>query len=161
VDGKEYESITKIIQPVLLDSVTSGFPFVDDSSRNKVRITANYRDPDTLGNSQFYFWRFKENRTGFGWASLTKSRAPGTDDLANGQYIRLTHPQGFDVGDTVNYYLASVPRDVYRFWDSFNKARDNNGPFSTPVTLVSNIKGDGVIGCFSGFSISSKTIITR
>jgi hypothetical protein len=61
------------------------------------------------------------------------------------------------VGDTAIYYLVSVERPVYDFWDSFNKARVNGGPFSTPVVLKSNIKGDNVVGCFSGFAVSSMT----
>ncbi len=160
-DGKQYSSITQVMEPVLIDSLSSGYPFVDDDNNNKLRITVNYQDPDTLGNAQFYFWRFKDNRNNFGWAGLTRSRAPGIDDLTNGEYIQLTSVPGFDVGDTVNYYMASVPRDVYRFWDSYNKARNNNGPFSTPITLLTNINGEGVTGCFSGFSISSKAIILK
>jgi hypothetical protein len=159
--GNNYTAITKLIQPVPIDSLTIGFEFLNDSNQRQVRITNNYKDPDTLGNAQFYFWRFSSNSKSFGWGAFTKSRAPGTDDLNNGEYIRLTHPQGFSVNDTVNYFMASVTRDVYQFWDSFNKARDNNGAFSTPVTLRTNINGPNVTGCFSGYALSAKTIITR
>lgn len=160
-EGKEYSAITTLLPTVPVDSLSSGFPFVDEEGKNKLRITNNYKDPDTIGNRQFYYWRFRDNRNNFGWGGLTKSRAPGTDDLTNGQYIRLTHPQGFLVGDTVNYYMASVTTDVWNFWDSYNKARDNDGPFSTPVTLKSNISGTDVTGCFTGLSLSTKTIILR
>ena len=159
--GNNYSAITKLITPVPIDSLTLGFEFLNDSNQRQVRITNHYKDPDTLGNAQFYFWRFSSNSKNFGWGAFTKSRAPGTDDLSNGEYIRLTHPQGFSVNDTVNYFMASVTRDVYQFWDSFNKARDNNGAFSTPVTLLTNIKGTNVTGCFSGYALSTKTIITR
>lgn len=161
VDGQNYSAITSVIQPVLVDSITQGFPFVNDLGDSLFRITNHYRDPDTLGNAQFYFWRFSENKKNFGWGGFTKSRAPGTDDLYNGEYVHLTHPQGFSKTDTINYYMASVTRDVYNFWDSYNKAHDNNGPFSTPVNLITNIKGNNVTGCFSGFAISSKTIVIR
>lgn len=161
--GNQYSAIAAMLQPVPIDSLTTGNKYVDqsDSNKTKARITIHYQDPDTLNNTQLYYYRFSENRNNFGWGGLSRSRAIGTDDLTNGEYIRLTHPRGFVVGDTVNYYMASITRDVYNFWESYHKARDNGGPFATPVTLVSNIKGNNVTGCFSGFSLSSKTIIIR
>ena len=155
-EGKSYSAITSLITPVPVDSILVGFPFVNDLGDSLYRITNHYRDPDTLGNRQFYFWRYSENKNNFGWGGFTRSRAPGTDDLTNGQYIRLSHPQGFSVNDTVTYMMASVTRDVYRFWDSYNKARDNNGPFSTPVSLEGNVSGTEVTGCFSGLALSVK-----
>jgi hypothetical protein len=160
-EGRQYSAVTTLLPTVQIDSLTSGFPFVDDEGKNKLRVTNNYKDPDSIGNRQFYYWRFRDNRNNFGWGGLTKSRAPGTDDLANGQYIRLTHPQGFVAGDTLNYYMASVTADVWKFWDSYNKARDNDGPFSTPVNLTTNIIGTDVTGCFTGLSLSTKTIVMK
>ena len=160
--GKQYSAITTLLQPVAIDSLTIGYPYVnEDDSTNRVRLTNHYKDPDTLNNTQFYYYRFFENRNSFGWGGLSKSRTSGTDDLTNGEYIHLTHPRGFVIPDTINYYMASVTRDVYTFWDTFNKARDNNGPFATPVTLSSNIRGTNVTGCFSGLSLSSRTVILR
>jgi len=163
-DGaKQYSAIATMLTPVPIDSLTVGYRFVDesDSNKTKFRITNHYKDPDTLNNTQFYYYRNEENRNNFGWGGVSKSRAFGTDDLTNGQDIHLTHNHGFALGDTVTYYMASVTRDVYNFWDTFNKARMNGGPFSTPVILNSNIKGDNVTGCFSGLSLSSKTIIVK
>jgi Domain of unknown function (DUF4249) len=160
-EGKQYSAVTHLLPPLPVDSVTSGFPFTDDDGLAKVRITNHYKDPDTLGNRQMYYWRFRDNRNNFGWGGLNRSRAPGRDDLVNGEYIRLTHPQGFTAGDTVNYFMASVTVDIWNFWDSFNKVRDNDGPFSTPVSLGSTIRGADVLGCFSGLSLSSKTVVVR
>lgn len=161
--GNEYSAVSSLLQPVKIDSLTQDYRYVDveDSNKVKLRLTNNYKDPDSLNNTQFYYFRFSENRNNFGWGGLSKSRTAGTDDLINGQYIRLTHPRGYVVGDTVNYYMASVTRDVYNFWDSYNKGRDNNGPFATPVTLKSTISGPNVIGCFSGLSLSEKTVIIK
>ncbi len=126
------------MKPVPIDSLTIGYGYIDkdDNNKTKYRITNHYKDPDTLGNSQFYYYRFSENRNNFGWGGISKSRATGTDDLTNGQEIHLTHPRGFVVKDTVDYYMASVTRDVYNFWDSYNKARNNNSPFATPVVWL-------------------------
>jgi hypothetical protein len=159
-EGKQYSAITQLLPPVAIDSATVGFPFTRDGIE-KVRITNHYKDPDTIGNRQLYYWRFKENRNNFGWGGLNRSRAPGTDNLTNGEYIRLTHPQGFERNDTMDYYMASVPRDVWTFWDSYNKALDNDGPFATPVSLISNIRGENVTGCFSGMSLVTRRVFIR
>jgi hypothetical protein len=161
--GNQYSAISTLLRPVAIDSLTLGERYVDasDSNRTKLRITNHYQDPDTANNTYMYYWRHNGNRRNFGWGAISRSRASGTDDLSNGQYIHLTHARGFVIGDTVNYYMAHVTRDVYNFWDSFNKARDNNGPFATPVTLSTNVKGNNVTGCFSGLSLSSKTVVVR
>ena len=158
-----YSSVTTLLHPVPIDSITSGYPFIDeeDSSKLKLRITNHYKDPDTLNNTQFYYYRSAENRGNFGWGGLSKSRTAGSDDLSNGQYIRLTHPRGFLTGDSLTYMMASVTRDVYQFWDSYNDARRNGGPFATPVVLGTNLKGENVTGCFCGLSLSSKTIVIK
>ena len=163
--GKNYSAITTLLQPVQIDSLTIGFGYKDeeDDNKQKFRITNHYKDPDTLNNTQLSLYRFSENRNRFGWGSFFGNRNSntGTDELTNGQYMHLTHPRGYVVGDTVNYHMASVTRDVYNFWQSFNNARNNNGPFATPVTLSSNITGTNVTGSFSGMSLSSKTIIIK
>lgn len=162
--GKKYTAIASLLTPVTLDSVNSAYKYIDDedSSKAKARLTINYLDPDTLGNNQMYYWRSRDNRNNFGWGGLARSRrTTGTDELTNGQYIRLTQPQGYLIGDTVNYYLVSINRLVFNFWDSFNKARNNSGPFSTSATLLNTIDGENVTGCFSGYSISTKTFIIK
>jgi hypothetical protein len=160
-ENQDYTGYTELLQPVPLDSVNYGYPFVDEDSIEKVRITNNYRDPDTIGNAYFYYWRFKENRRNFGWAGLRKSGAPGRDDQTNGEYIRITHPQPFDYNDTIDYMLTHVTRQTHTFWDSYLDARNNGGPFATPVTIKNYIEGKNVLGCLMGLSVSQKTIITR
>jgi hypothetical protein len=161
--GKRYSAITALIPVIPIDSLTSGYHYLDedeDTSQIKARITVHYKDPDTIGNTQLYYWRTRYTGDNFGWGGLGANRfTPGTDDLVNGEYIHLTHGNGFELKDTVQYYMVCVERNVYNFWDSFNKARSNSGPFSTPVKLQSTISGDNVIGCFSGFSLSTKRII--
>jgi hypothetical protein len=160
--GGTYTAITSLPEPVALDSVTSGNYFMDSIYR-KARLTLYYQDPDTIGNTQLFYWRNNFNHSNsFGWGSYGSNRfLPGTDDLTNGQYITVTPNNGYIIGDTVHYHLVSVERQVYNFWDSYNKARDNAGPFATPVKLASTIKGENVVGCFSGFSLSTKTIIVK
>jgi hypothetical protein len=161
-NNQNYIGYTNLLQPVLLDSVTYGNEYFDDTdSAYRVRITAHYKDPDTLGNTQFYYWRNNERRNNIGWAGLIKSRAPGRDDTNNGEYIRLTHPGAIKYNDTITYMLTSVTRNTHSFWDSYITARDNGGPFATPVKMKNYIIGQNVIGCFMGLSVSEKTIITK
>lgn len=162
IKGSKYTSVTSLPQPVILDSVTPGNYFFD-SIYQKARLTLHYKDPDTIGNTQLYYWKNNFNHSkSFGWGSYGSNRfLPRTDDLTNGQYMQVTPNNGFPIGDTVHYYLVSVERRVHEFWDSYYKARDNAGPFATPVKLKSNIMGENVVGCFSGFSISAKTLIVN
>jgi hypothetical protein len=163
-DGKQYSAVTRMQEPLPLDSVTAGDHFTDEDKGVSIRIariTAHWKDPDTIGNTQMYYWRVG-NMSSLGWGGLGAGRYMiGTDDLVNGQYIHLTHNNGFGLGDTVTYYLVNVERKVYNFWDSFNKARTSAGPFTTPATIQSTISGEDVLGCFSGFSISSKKVFIQ
>ncbi|WP_276481096.1 DUF4249 domain-containing protein [Paraflavitalea pollutisoli] len=165
VEGKQYSAITQLPVPVAIDTLTCGFYYTDsnaDTTYSKARITVNYKDPDTIGNTQLFFWRHWDNRKSFGWGALGTNRfASGADDLVNGQQIAFTQSYGFVLGDSVSIYMASVERPVYNFWDSFNKARSNDGPFATPVTLQSTIQGELVTGCFSGFSVSVKSVVVQ
>lgn len=164
-EGKKYTAITALIQPVQIDTLTAGDYFIDedeDTVTQRARITVHYKDPDTIGNTQMYYWQGRDERFNLGWGGMGVSRfVAGTDDLVNGQYIGLTMQRSFEIGDTVLFHMISVERKVYNFWDSFNKARSNGGPFATPVKLLSTVSGENVIGCFSGFSLSSRVIIIR
>ncbi|MHA4843837.1 DUF4249 domain-containing protein [Flavitalea antarctica] len=163
-EGKNYNAITSLPSIITIDTLTTGHPYIDVAEGNvpKARVTVNYKDPDTIGNRQLFYWRQEKNRDGFGWGALSSNRRiNGTDDLTNGQYLTLTQPYGFNYNELVTYYMVSVTREVYTFWDTFNKARNNDGPFSTPVELIGNINGPNVTGCFSGFSVSSKSVVVK
>jgi hypothetical protein len=166
VEGKKYTATTALLIPVPVDSLSTGNYFVDEDDDHdtltKARITVYFKDPDTIGNTQLYYWRHGGIRNNFGWGGLGANwYTPGTDELVNGQNVKITHSYGFVIGDTVEYFMANVERKVYNFWDSFNKARDNGGPFATPVSLLSTINGENVTGCFSGFSLSTRNIIVK
>lgn len=165
VAGRQYSAVTELPAPVPIDTLTCGYYFTDsnaDTSYSKARVTVHYKDPDSVGNTQLFFWRNGGNQKSFGWGALGTNRfAAGADDLVNGQQIAFTQSYGFILGDSVSMYMASVERKVYNFWDSFNKARDNDGPFATPVTLQSTVQGNQVTGCFSGFSVSVRSVIVQ
>lgn len=155
-EGKKYSAITTLPLPVRIDSLTNTPSFRDDSGKLRSRLMVHYKDPDTLGNAQLYYWKNVESKSTFGWGAMYTDRyIPNTDDLINGQAVHITHSSQLPVGDSIRYFLISVERPVHDFWDSFNKARINGGPFTTPVSLKSNIRGENIVGCFSGFSVST------
>lgn len=134
----------------------------EDTTTTRARITVHFQDPDTIGNAFMYYWRGREQRLNIGWGGMqNNSFISGTDDLVNGWHLSLTMQRSVVYGDTVRFHLISVERKVYNFWDSFNKARTNGGPFATPVKLLSTVSGENVIGCFSGFSLSSRWVVVR
>lgn len=163
VDGNVYTSVTYLPVPVVLDSLSSENHFINaETKEERALITLHFQDPDTLGNAQLIYLRSDDNRNYFGWGGLRASRyMHGTDDLINGSYLHATLSSDFAMGEQIDYYFLSVERRVYNFWNSFSKARENAGPFSTPVMLDNTITGDNVTGCFSGFSVSSKTIVVK
>lgn len=163
VDGNIYTSVTHLPIPVVLDSLSSEHHFMDAEKKEmRALVTLHFKDPDTLGNSQLIYIRSDDNRNNFGWGGLRASRyMHATDDLVNGEYLHATLSSDFSIGEKVDHYLVSVERRVYNFWNSFNKAKENAGPFSTPVILDNTITGDNVTGCFSGFSLSAKTIVVK
>jgi len=164
VGNKHYSATTQLLQPIKIDSLTSGYHYNDDDDPTErlARLTVHYQDPDTIGNNLLYYWRARENRLSFGWGAMRNDRfANATDELTNGQYIRLTHSARFHVGDTVSYYLVHVERKIYNFWNSYNRARANGGPFATPVALANTISGENVVGAFSGFSVNRRRIMVK
>ncbi len=163
-EGRNYHAVTSLPSLVKLDSLSTGSPIADqeDAGKLKAPVTAHYKDPDTIGNRQLYYWKYSKNRDSYGWGGLSSNRySNGEDDLVNGQSVRMTQPASFADGELVDYYLVSVTRPVYEFWESFNNARNNAGPFSTPIKLKGNVQGPGVTGCFSGFTVSTKSIVVK
>lgn len=160
VNGEAYTATTSLLHPIPIDHLSTDYHYTDEDGSNKGRVTVHFKDPDTTGNFQLFYWRHSDNKESFGWGSLgTSKRIISSDENNNGSYMRLTNSYGFVKGDSITYYMANVTRDVYNFWDSYNKARNSNGPLSTPVSLTGNIRGNNVTGCFSGLAISAATVV--
>jgi hypothetical protein len=160
VDGESYTASTPLLYPIPIEHLSTDYHYTDEDGSNKGRITVHFKDPDTTGNCQLFYWRHSDNQKSFGWGSLgTSKRIINSDENNNGSYMHLTNSYGFVKGDSITYYMANVPRSVYNFWDSYNKARNSSGPLSTPASLLNTINGKNVTGCFSGLAISAATII--
>lgn len=159
INGQKYTATTTLPYPIPI-RLSTGFQYTGKDGVEKGRITVHFKDPDTTGNCQLFYWRHSDNKQSFGWGSLgTSKRLTNTDENNNGGYMHITDSYGFVKGDSVTCYMANVTRSVYNFWDSYNKARNSSGLLTTPVSLASEIKGKNVTGCFSGLSISTATIV--
>ncbi len=158
-NGQKYTATTTLLHPIPI-RLSTGFQYTGSDGVEKGRITVHFKDPDTTGNCQLFYWRHSDNKQSFGWGSLgTSKRLTNSDENNNGSYMHITDSYGFVKGDSVTCYMANVTRSVYNFWDSYNKARNSSGLLTTPVSLVSDIKGKNVTGCFSGLAISTATIV--
>lgn len=159
IDGKLYSATTVILDPIPIQ-LSTGRQFTDDDGIRKGLINVHFTDPDTLGNYMLFYWQNTKDKNSFGWGSMgSTKRITFSDEENNGNSIRLTNNQEFMKGDKITYYMAHVSKEVYQFWDSYNKTIDSDGLLSIPAPLNSNITGEHVTGCFSGLAISSSTIV--
>lgn len=81
------------------------------------------------------------------------------DEVRNGKPLTYDRFQPFTENDTVDVFLCRTGVKEYRFWQSFVTARNNDGPFATPVQLKSTL--NGAIGCFTGLNIDHKRILIK
>lgn len=148
--------ITSIPALVPLDSMT----YVNKSSggESKVRVTLHFNEPVATNNNYRVVYRTGSdsliNTWGFQSGTITFS-----DDFINGVYRRLDMFNSFEPGDTLNLWFTSIDRSSYNFWESFNDARRNGGPFATPVLVKSNVTGG--IGCFTGQAMMYRRLLIR
>lgn len=151
-EGKSVRGTTSIPALVPLDSMTY------TRERREATITLHYNEPVAINNNYFIIYRNGSDSTirtwGFHTGAFTFS-----DDFINGEYRRQTLFNKFNAGDTVNLWMSSIDRLSYNFWESFDDANRNGGPFATPVTVESNITGG--IGCFTGMSTDYKRVVIR
>lgn len=171
-DGKHYEAVTKIPNPTPLDSVISVYPQPPfDTSKNPTarQIKLFFTDPDTLGNCVRYFT--KRNSEPF----FPGLNSVYDDQLINGKPFVTTFPMGenratemkFDslglayIGDTVTLKWCAIDKPVYDFWSTYEYSLGTLGnPFSTPVSVKSNISNDG-LGVWAGYGAIYKTVIMK
>jgi hypothetical protein len=166
VEGKEYNSVTSIGEPVQLDSLWFKDELPEDSLGS---IWVRLKDPPGIG--QFYYiW--SENLTQ-GRASAPIDGSPSFEDrLFDGETIDFSIFQGsnlasddgsgeeyfwFTEGDTVIVKLGIIDRGVYDFWESVDAASDLN-PFSSPTPVYSNFDNGGR-GVWAGYATTVDTII--
>jgi hypothetical protein len=139
ISGKNYTASTKLLQPVLIDSVNHTV-----NINNEVSIGIKFTDPAASDNfyRRFVFKneRNPERRANFRFA----------DKLFNGKDFSLFTGFSFEKGDTVTVRLYNLNKDHFNFLESVNTADDAaSNPLSQPVFAKGNISGDA-LGIFTG-----------
>jgi hypothetical protein len=159
-DGKYIHGVTSIPALVPLDSLTSSFRVnpVNDKDTGYF-MTIHFDEPAETGNNYRYLFKVGGDTLSFGWGSINEEDGAFNDEIVNGVYRSFTFGDRFKFNDTVSFYLTSIDRPAFNFWDSYSQARSNGGPFATPVQLKSNI--NGAIGSFTGKAVSRKRLIFK
>jgi hypothetical protein len=163
--GKEYNSTTMI--PSITKRIDSiwwkPLPAVSDS--NKAAVIIRLTDPPGYGDYIRYFT--KRNREPFYPAvnsvfddlfidgtTYEVQVQPGVDrniDSADVNFFRR--------GDTVVFKISNIDKATFNFWRTFEYSYAVVGdPFSTPVKVLSNIRGDA-LGYFGGYASQYHTLI--
>ena len=166
--GKEYTAVTTI--PNITKKIDSiwykpGPPQLDT---NKVIVMVKATDPPGFGDYIRYFTKRNNERFLPGFNSVF-------DDLfIDGTTYELQVQAGIDRNttisdddfffnkeDTVTFKLSNIDKATYEFWRTMEYSYQSVGnPFSTPIKVTSNIKGNA-LGYFGGYASQFRTLIIR
>lgn len=165
-EGKEYTATTTI--PALTKRIDSMWwkQAPPPAESDQVTIMLRATDPKGFGDYIRYFT--KRNSEPF----LAPSNSTFDDLFVDGTTYELPIERGVDRnvkikdedrffkrGDTVTLKLCNVDKATYNFWRTmeFTYASVGN-PFSTPVTVESNLTGNA-LGYFGGYACQYRTVI--
>lgn len=178
-EGKKLWAITKIPVPKALDSAVFQRESADDTIG---RFIGHLSDPDSIGN--YYRVMTRRMNTKYYVKNIFGKMAPPDyypsfgsydDRLFNGKKFEFRISRGspanqpdegrdrnrFKVGDTVSIKWISITKETYDFWRTLDVTVNNNGnPFAAPVTIKSNIQGQG-LGAWSGYGPTYLTVIAK
>lgn len=169
VDGKTYESTTKIPTPTPLDSIITKVPDRPNPDPNSRTLRIFFKDPDTAGNSvRYYTSRNNE-------PIYPALNSVYNDEIINGTNFTTEFPlaeprstqKPFDSlgvcypGDTVRFKWAAIDRNVYNFWNTYEFALGTLGsPFASPIQVKTNIS-NGALGIWAGYGAIYYTIVAQ
>lgn len=154
-DGRSVSGRTNIPNPVSIDS--THYWFQQNGKDTNAYFYLQWMDGPEQNN---YRVVLKKGFIPFltGWGSGDRFYT-FDDALINNKPRPFLMLNPFKYGDTVNVYLSQIGRQEYLFWDSFRNAAGNGGPFATPVSVRSNVKG--AIGSFIGYGLTQHQFILR
>ena len=143
VEGKQYTAVSKMPQPVFLDSVTFALNF-DFNNKQQINAVVNFRDPVGLGN----YYQFNE--------VLDGRQIPNVfvfeDRLSDGRYIQqpLFNDSAYlKKDDTLVLTMNCVDENIYNYFFTLaNVTGNNNFQTATPANPVTNWN-NGALGYFS------------
>jgi hypothetical protein len=176
LDGQEYSAVTSILHPFNLDSI--GFAsFMNRDTTRSVRASMT-DDPATTDYYRFQVKVHGKKLHDRFWAScmpvvfddLTFSgmtmnvealRAIPTrlfledmNDEQRREYNRLTYRKG----DTIYVKHSRMDYEAYRYWVTAAGELGGGNPFMSPAPVISNIKGENVLGVWCGYASKIDTL---
>ncbi len=167
VEGKEYNAVTSVGQPVELDSLW----FKDELPLDSLG-SIWCRLSDRAGTDDYYYMWTQNLTQGRSMYAIDGSPSFG-DRLFQGETIEFNFYQGsnlanddgngddepwwFREGDTVIVKLGIIDREVYNFWESVDAASNLN-PFSAPTPVFSNFDNGGR-GVWGGYATTVDTFV--
>ena len=179
LDGQEYSAITSILRPFSLDSIRLT-RFMNRDTTASVRVVMT-DDPATTDYYRFQVKVHGKKLHDRFWVSnmpvvfddLTFSgltmnvevlRAIPTSlfleemtDAQRREYYRLTYRKG----DTIYVKYSRMDYDAYRYWITAAGELNGGNPFMSPAPIVSNIKGENVLGAWCGYASKIDTLYFR
>jgi hypothetical protein len=174
-EGKEYNAITSIQQPVPLD--TAYFRNNNDGDLvDQGFIYAKSNDPAGLGNA--YRWQTQRiNDSPNGAASNGSFQSPSNavwddsfiegleydfqfnDPSSYGAEVNEVLRGYFTVGDTVVVKFSAIDNDVFQFFrQKGNQIQNAGSPFASPAPIPSNLSGDA-LGIWAGYGVYLDTVV--
>ncbi len=154
-EGKALRAVTSIPEPIAIDSVNIRMEYNQQDTSGF--MTIYFFDPPQRGNNYRMMYKLGGDSIVPSWGSVNTGDVIRDDEFINGETWDFRYSREFDYGDTIHYFLNTMDRPSYLFWDSYFGLRGNSGnPFATPVKLNSTVEGG--IGCFTGFGVSYRWI---
>lgn len=165
--GREYTAVTTI--PALTKTIDSlwWLPAPNNPDSTKVIIMCRTTDPPGLGNYIRYFTQSNAAPFYPGLNSVYDDQIVDgkTYDIQvehgvdRNQSIDLEEYAFFYRGDIVTVKLCNIDKATFDFWRTMEYNYSSIGnPFSSPVKVLSNIKGGG-LGYFGGYAVQYYTLV--
>jgi Domain of unknown function (DUF4249) len=160
VEGKNIQATTTIPRRVPLDSLSFIKPPGNNQNDTMAQARAIARDP--IG-PDFYRYFTSIN----GGAYVVGGSSVVDDQLFDGQTTKFnlfkSEPRNpsadnktfglFYRGDSVSIKFCTLDRAHFDFWQSFEANARSGGPFSSYTRVQYNVKADGAIGIWGGYSV--------
>lgn len=167
VDGKTYTAETSI--PALTKRIDSLWwqPAPNNPDTSKVVLLSRTYDPPGFGNYIRYYTKSNSEPFYPGLTSVFDDQiVDGTTydiqvehGVNRNEKIDLEEYAFFYRGDTVTVKLCNIDKPTFDFWRTMEYNYTSIGnPFSTPVKVLSNLKG-GALGYFGGYAAQYTTLI--
>jgi hypothetical protein len=154
IEEQTYTAVSTMPFPVAIDTLTVEEPSLSFGNGEDY-IEARYKDPEGIDN--YYRFVLLINNVRQKGIGVIIDR----DWLQDGNTIRTSIESDeeedieFKPGDLVTVFMQSIDESVYEYYRTLN---ESGGNFSaSPTNPLSNFSG-GVLGYFSAYAVTSKTI---